>query len=99
MILEAPYTSLPDVAQRQYFFIPVKLLMKDKFDNISKIKEVTAPILIMQGLNDRVIPPALGQKLFDAASEPKELHQLDGYGHNDLPFKNLSEKVMSFVDG
>ena len=98
LVLEAPYTSLPDVAKKRYFFIPVKLLMKDQFDSLSKIQDVKAPLLIMQGLNDRVISPTLGQKLYEAANEPKEIFQLEGYGHNDLPFDRLASKVIDFVE-
>ena len=97
LILEAPYTSLPDVAAKTYFFIPVHLLMKDKFDNLPKIKNVHAPLLIIQGLKDRIIPPAFGQKLYTQANQPKEIYQLKNHGHNDLPFKALSSKVIDFT--
>lgn len=97
LILEAPYTSLPDVAAKTYFFIPVHLLMKDKFDSLSKIKSVSAPLLIMHGLDDKVIPPAFGQTLYTEANRPKELFQLGNHGHNDLPFEALSSKVIEFT--
>lgn len=97
VILESPYTSLPDVAAGTYFFVPVHLLMKDKFNSLSKIKNIKAPLLIVQGKNDRVIPPKFGQRLFDAANEPKEILSLDGYGHNDLPIDAMAAKVMRFI--
>jgi len=98
VILESPYTSLPDVAASTYFFVPVRLLMKDKFDSFAKIKNVSAPLLIMQGLNDRVIAPKFGQKLFDAANEPKEILKLEGYGHNDLPVNIMAAKANDFIN-
>lgn len=98
VILESPYTSLPDVAARTYFFVPVRLLMKDKFDSFSKIKNVKAPLLIIQGTNDRVIAPKFGQKLFTAANEPKEILKLEGYGHNDLPVNVMAVKAHDFIN-
>ena len=97
LILEAPYTSLPDVAAEIYSFIPVRTLMKDKFDSLSKIKDVTAPLLIIQGLKDQVIPPAFGQTLYEEAETTKHIYQLKNHGHNDLPFDLLSSKVIEFV--
>lgn len=98
LILEAPYTSLPDVAARQYFFIPVHFLMKDKFDNLSKIQNVTAPLLIIHGTKDKIIPATMSQTLFNTATSlNKEIYLLKNHGHNDLPFKTLSSKVISFT--
>ena len=98
LILEAPYTSLPDIAEKQYFFIPVRLLMKDKFDNLSKIKKVKAPLLIMHGSEDKIIPASMGQELYKAANDPKEIYIFDGYGHNDLPIELMTKKVIDFID-
>ena len=97
LILEAPYTSLPDVAAKTYFFIPVHFLMHDKFDNLSKIKEVKSPLLIMHGTKDHIIPSEMGRKLYEAGNSPKELYYLEGYGHNDIPFKRLSSKTLDFL--
>lgn len=97
LVLESPYTSLPDVAAKTYFFVPVHLLMKDKFNSLSKIKNVTAPLLIMQGLKDKIVPAVLGQKLFSAANDPKEIFQFKEYGHNDMPIESLSEKTIEFL--
>lgn len=98
VILESPYTSLPDVAAQTYFFVPVHLLMKDQFDSLSKIKKVIAPLFILQGTLDKIIPPELGKILFSMANEPKEIISLDGYAHNDLPVSLMAEKVMDFLE-
>jgi len=95
VILESPYTSLPDVAAKTYFFVPVHFLMKDKFDSYSKIKNMKSPLFILQGKNDQTIDPQLGERLFDAANEPKYLFQFQGHGHNDLPFVKMAEKVIA----
>ncbi|HPD82882.1 MAG: alpha/beta hydrolase [Alphaproteobacteria bacterium] len=98
VILESPYTNLPDVAAKSYPFVPVRLLMKDKFDSLSKIGNMDAPLLILQGMDDKTIPPALGKNLFASAKEPKEIIQLEGYGHNDMPPDILAVRAMQFLD-
>lgn len=97
LVLESPYTSLPDVAAKTYFFVPVRLLMKDRFDSLSKIQNIKMPLLVMQGSADNIISPQFGKRLFDAANDPKEIKILEGYGHNNLPVEAMAEKVMAFV--
>lgn len=98
VILESPYTSLPAVAARTYFFVPVNLLMKDRFDNLSKINKVKAPLLIMQGKKDRIIPSELGQELYNKANEPKSMFKLDDYGHNNMPDALKSSYALKFLN-
>jgi abhydrolase domain-containing protein 17 len=62
----------------------VPLLPFDKFRNIDKIKEVHCPILIIHGKDDRIVPFWHGEKLFEAANEPKLKFWVDDAGHNDL---------------
>jgi fermentation-respiration switch protein FrsA (DUF1100 family) len=71
LILEAPYTTLPDVAKQTYFWLPVDALMKDRFDSINKIGQIKTPLFIMHGDQDKIIPISQAQTLFDAAAEPK----------------------------
>ena len=97
LVLQAPYTSLPDIARKTYFFIPVDLLMKDKFENLKKIPQIKIPLLVMNGTDDKVVPPAHGKKLYEAANEPKKIITLEDYGHNDLPIEDIAEAVMSFL--
>lgn len=82
--LEAPYTSTADVAFRAYWWLPVRLLMKDQFRSIDFIKRVKAPLLVIHGEDDTLIPLELGEKLFAAANEPKELVAIPGFGHDVL---------------
>ncbi len=98
LILESPYTSLPDVAAKRFFFVPVRLLMKDKFDSLSKIENVSAPLLIMQGTEDNIIPPLLGKVLLGAANEPKQIYRLKGYGHNDMPDNLKFSATLKFLN-
>ena len=72
VVLDAPYTSVADVAQLQYWFLPARLLVTNSFDILSRVSRVNAPLLVMQGDDDTVIPPAMGRAVFEAAREPKE---------------------------
>jgi uncharacterized protein len=84
VILEAPYTAAVDVAAGLYGWLPVRWLMKDQFRSKDHIAAVTAPLLILHGTKDRVIPFAMGQDLFAAANEPKQFIALQGAGHEAL---------------
>jgi fermentation-respiration switch protein FrsA (DUF1100 family) len=84
VILEAPFTSAADVAFSAYPFIPVRLLMKDQFRSDARIGKVTAPVLIMHGARDRIVPFRLGQQLFALANEPKQFVRFADGGHEDL---------------
>lgn len=97
LILESPYTSLPDVAAGPYFFVPVRLLMKDRFDNLSKISEIETPVLIIQSIDDEVIPPEMGRALYDVAPEHKDIYRVKGYGHNNIPQDDIARAAMEFL--
>ena len=71
VILETPFTSMIDTAKKFYPYIPVKLLLKDKFENYKKIKNINSPILIMHGEKDQIVPFEMGKKMFEIANEPK----------------------------
>lgn len=97
VVLESPYTSLPDVAARAYPWLPVRLLMKDRFPSIERIGEVDAPLLVVHGADDEVIPVDLGQELFAAADEPKRLVILQGAHHNDIFDHGSGEAIFEFL--
>src|SRR5215470_6129911 len=72
LILEAPFTSVAEVAQYHYSFVPAAALVRDRFDSLSRTGKVRAPILFLHGERDRVVPIRFGRALFDAAPQPKE---------------------------
>ena len=82
--LEAPYTSTVEVAAKIYWWLPVHALMKDQFKSIDFIAAVVAPLLIIHGEDDGLIPVDFGKRLFAAANQPKELDVVPGYGHDVL---------------
>jgi len=84
VILEAPFTSTADIAKLTYWFVPVDLLMRDQFRSIDLIDTIKAPLLVLHGERDGLIPIRLGQKLFEAAQEPKRFVRLPGVSHVDV---------------
>jgi len=81
VILEAPYTSIPDIAGRIYFWLPVNLLARDKFESIKKIGNIKSQVLIFHGIEDNVIKIKYGRKLFNTANEPKKMIEVPEAGH------------------
>jgi len=82
LVLDAPYTSAADVASLIYWYVPVRWLMLDQFRSLDRIGDVKAPILILHGTDDRVIPFGFGRRLYEAAPEPKRLVRLEGENHS-----------------
>jgi uncharacterized protein len=84
LILQNTPTSMPDAAAYFYWFAPVHLLMKNRYDSLSKIALYKGPLLMSHGTADTLVPFALGQRLFAAARSPhKRFFQIDEGGHND----------------
>jgi hypothetical protein len=97
LILEAPYTSTADVAGQMFWFAPISLLMRDQFHSDRRISGVTAPLLIMHGTNDPVIPIGFGERLFGLAREPKQFVRFPGGGHDNLDDFGAIEAAREFI--
>jgi uncharacterized protein len=99
VILEAPFTSAAGVAAIRYWYMPVRLLMKDQFHSDERIAKVTAPLLILHGLHDQTVPYTMGEKMFELANQPKHIVKfLDG-GHEDLDANGALHAVARFLAG
>lgn len=99
LILEAPFTSAAAVAALRYWYMPVRLLMKDQFHSDRLIKKVTAPLLILHGVRDKVVPFWMGERLFKLANKPKYIVRfLDG-GHDNLDANGALFAVARFLAG
>jgi len=97
VILQAPFTSVADRAQEIYPFVPARLLTRDRFDNLSRVARLGAPLLIVHGNEDSIVPRSHGQRLLDAASEPKRGVFIPGADHNDLDAFGLVHHVRAFL--
>jgi fermentation-respiration switch protein FrsA (DUF1100 family) len=97
LILESPYTSVPDVGANRYPLVPVHLLLRDKYDSLAKIKNVHMPLLLLHGELDQVVPIKFGKKLFAAANEPKQAEYVPGAGHNDVYTLRVQQIILNFL--
>jgi fermentation-respiration switch protein FrsA (DUF1100 family) len=97
LVLEAPYTTLAEVGAAHFPGFLVRLILRDRFDSLSRIGAVKAPLLVLHGERDEVIPVALGRALFAAANEPKDLWLAPQGNHNDLRQFGGLEKVAEFL--
>lgn len=97
VILEAPYLSTAAVAQLVYPFVPIGWLMKDQFRSDAVIGRVTAPLLVLHGGRDGVIPFAQGQALYEMANMPKRFVRFPTGGHEDLPAHGSLPEIRRFL--
>ncbi|MGH1349813.1 MAG: alpha/beta hydrolase [Methyloligellaceae bacterium] len=98
LILEAPFTSLPDIARISFPYLPTRFLMKDQFDSARHISKISQPLLILHGSMDTVIPVAYGQQLFDLARSPKSIEVFPFGAHSDLYLHGAWSKVTEFME-
>jgi len=98
VILEAPPTSVAEVAQCHFPFVPASRMVVDRFDSLSSIGKVRAPILVLHGERDRVVPVRFGRALLDAAPEPKEGWFAPEAGHEDLASYGGLDVAVAFIE-
>jgi uncharacterized protein len=98
LILEAPYTSIMEVAAGAFPFLPVRWLIRDQFRSDQRIARVTAPLLIMHGVHDATIPISLGERLFAIAHGPKQFVRFPEGSHNDLGNHGAIETARHFMN-
>lgn len=99
LILEAPFSSTADVAASLFWYMPVRLVMRDQFRSDRRIAQVTAPLLVMHGTDDYAIPIRFGERLFALASEPKRFVRIPGGAHDNLAVFGAIEVARQFIDG
>jgi fermentation-respiration switch protein FrsA (DUF1100 family) len=98
LVLEAPYTSITDVAGAAFPIVPVRWLISDPFRSDQRIAHVTAPLLIMHGARDATISISLGERLFTLAHEPKQFVQFPEGGHDNLDEYGALETARHFIE-
>jgi fermentation-respiration switch protein FrsA (DUF1100 family) len=97
LILEAPYTSIADVAAAVFPIFPVRLVLKDQFRSDDRIARVKAPLLVMHGVRDFTIPITFGERLFALAHEPKKFVRFEAGEHNDLDDFGATATARQFI--
>ncbi len=100
MILDRTFSSLTDVAAWHYPWLPVRYLMRNRYNSLQFIGQYEGPLLQSHGTVDQVIPYALAEKLFAAATSaaPKRLFTMAGVGHNGAAPREYDDVVARFFD-
>jgi len=71
LVLETPFTSMIEAAKNFYPYIPVRILLRDKYENDKKIKNINIPVFVMHGEADQIVPFWMGKKIYEMANQPK----------------------------
>jgi len=96
IVLEAPFTSISDLAKSRYKIYPTTGLVKDKFDNFNKIDKLLSPLLIISGKRDEIVPHKHSQILFNKAIVLKKSVFIDEAMHNNLYDFDIDREVFNF---
>jgi fermentation-respiration switch protein FrsA (DUF1100 family) len=97
LILDAPYTSTADIAAAIYWYVPVRLLMHDQFRAAERIGRVKAPVLILHGERDRVVPIGFAEALYARIPGPKRFIRYPAGTHLDLDSYGAQDAIRAFV--
>ena len=97
-ILEAPYTSINDIAQKHYWYLPAKWLVLDQYNIVDIVNNVKSPLLVIHGEKDNVIDISFGKKVFESANQPKESLFILEAGHNNLFEFDVVKKILFFLE-
>jgi uncharacterized protein len=101
LVLRSPFTSLADVGRVHYPWLPVRLLLTDQYASAARVGRLTAPVLVIAGDRDGVVPAALSRRLYDGASVPKRFVLVPGADHNDavlLDGRQTVGEVLGFLE-
>ncbi|MBX6425482.1 MAG: alpha/beta hydrolase [Variibacter sp.] len=99
VILESPFTAAVDIAASIYWFVPVRLLMRDQFRSDERIARVSAPVMVLHGARDAVVPIRFGERLYSLITAPKRFVRLAEAGHNDHDAHGGLEAAKAFLAG
>ena len=98
IILESPFTSIANAAKIYYPYLPVNTILKDRYDSIGKIKNITTPILIMHGKKDNIVPQKMGLELYEKANQPKFSYFPENDDHMMEYNDNLLNSIKLFIN-
>ncbi len=97
IILESPFSSAVDIAASAYPFVPVRILMWDQFRSDERIGKIAAPILVIHGERDRIVPIRFGERLYARIQSPKRFVRLRDGDHNDLDAHGALAAAKAFL--
>jgi uncharacterized protein len=97
VILEAPFTSAIDVARLHYWYVPLSLLMRDQFRSMDHVAAIRAPLFVLHGEADGIVPVAHGRRMFESAAEPKEMMEISGGSHGMALNPEIWQRMDNFL--
>jgi fermentation-respiration switch protein FrsA (DUF1100 family) len=97
LVLRSPFTSMADVGRHHYPLLPVRLLLRDRFATIERIQRFRAPLLVIAGGRDKIVPVEQSRRIYDAAAAPKTLLVLPDADHNDDELFAGDEMVLAIA--
>jgi hypothetical protein len=97
IILDAPYTTLLDVALHHYPYLPSRLFMTDRYETVRFLPRLNAPLLVVHGRDDRIVPVAMGIDVHARAPAPKEIAVIERAGHSDHASYGSSEIIYDWI--
>lgn len=98
LILQSPYTTVADAARERFPWLPVDLLLTERFSTVPQISSINAPLLVLHGAEDELFPSAMAQRVFDEASGRKVIDIMAGLGHNDIYPDDIEDAIADFVE-
>ena len=98
LVLETPFTSMIEAAKNFYPYIPVRILLRDKYENDKKIKNINIPVFVMHGEADQIVPFWMGKKIYEMANQPKYSYFTE-YDNHMMEFdERLVNAIKSFIE-
>jgi fermentation-respiration switch protein FrsA (DUF1100 family) len=98
LVLRSPFTSLADVGRLHYPWLPVGLLLADRYASAARVARLAVPVLVVAGERDTIVPAALSRRLYDAAPAPKRFVLVPGADHNDAVLLDGRQTVAEVVE-
>jgi fermentation-respiration switch protein FrsA (DUF1100 family) len=97
LLLRSPFTSLVDVGRLHYPWLPVGLLLVDRYESAAQVARLTVPVLVIAGERDQIVPAALSRRLYDAVPSPKRFMLVPGADHNDAALLDGGQMIGEIV--
>lgn len=98
LVMRSPFLSMADIGSHHYPFLPVSVLLWDRYPNDEWITQIEVPVMMIGGSEDRVVPLEQTERLFKLATTPKRLLVVEGAGHNDFDLLAGAEMIDGIVE-
>ena len=99
LILESPYTSIVEMGKISFPYLPIKLILKDRYDSVDKLKNIQIPALVLHGKNDSLVPFYMGKEIFENLSTVKFNHFVNDDDHMMRFDSSLKNTLHNFING